>query len=121
MKLSPRASVLLLLALLASGCAQWRVESVAPEQVFAAPVDKAMIVLVDSTTLILHRPVLRDGVVVGTRESIRGRVHPRDTVAIPLSAIAETRTWYPGWVPLGPMAVILGLAGLLFVAARPST
>ena len=106
----PATTLLLVLVGASSACNTWRVQSVAPEELWraGAPPSTVRLRLQDSTWVVLERPYVLHDSVTGTLKGARSTV--------PLSDVTEVavRRFSPGKT-VGLVAV--GVAGLFVVAA----
>jgi hypothetical protein len=106
----PATTLLLVLVGASSACNTWRVQSVAPEELWraGAPPSTVRLRLQDSTWVVLERPYVLHDSVTGTLKGARSTV--------PLSNVTEVavRRFSPGKT-VGLVAV--GVAGLFVVAA----
>jgi hypothetical protein len=106
----PATTLLLVLVGASSACNTWRVQSVAPQELWraGAPPSTVRLRLQDSTWVVLERPYVLHDSVTGTLKGARSTV--------PLSDVTEVavRRFSPGKT-VGLVAV--GVAGLFVVAA----
>jgi len=106
----PAATLLLVLVSASSACHTWRVQSVAPEELWraGAPPPIVRLRLQDSTLVVLKRPYLVHDSVTGTLKGARSTVPLRDVSEVAVRRFSPGKT-------VGLVAV--GVAGLFAVAA----
>ena len=106
----PAATLLLVLVGASSACHTWRVQSVAPEELWraGAPPSTVRLRLQDSTWVVLERPYVLHDSVTGTLKGARSTVPLSDVTEVAVRRFSPEKT-------VGLVAV--GVAGLFAVAA----
>jgi|1185.fasta_scaffold385143_2 hypothetical protein len=105
----PTTALLLVLAGASPACNTWRVQSVAPEELWRAgsPPSTVRVRLQDSTLLVLERPYLANDSMTGTRKGAPATVSLSDVTEVAVRKFSPKRT----------AGLALGVVGLFTVAA----
>ena len=103
-----------LITLSATGCARWRIDNVAPQELLARHRPESMrLTLKDSSQVVIGNPRLRGDTLVGSRGVTQ--------VRIPLDSVARTETPHAGSVPwIVGIGVVLALGAVIAYAIAMS-